>query len=280
MPRSLADNIARNSKRSPLINGLRLQVVKGMKGRTGTVARGFAKGLKFNPGSSDSRFLFGTFEPAIQEFISSYLRAGMTFFDVGANVGFLSVLAARKVGPSGQVHCFEPLPQNAELIRCNAGLNDCQNIIVHEMALADADSVGSFRVSARPTFGALATSPMEVDEATGVIGVSVRSLDGLKSEVNLPTPDLIKLDIEGSEVDFFVGAEKTISIARPVVMIELHGTNREVARHLARYEYDYEVVGGGSIEQAPWAALVIATPREASQAKALSVVIGRKFSGR
>lgn len=246
----------------------------------GIVVRGPAKGIRINPGFSDSRFLLGTFEPAIQEFISCYLRDGMTFFDVGANVGFLALLAARKVGPTGQVHCFEPLPQNAELIRYNAGLNGFMNVFVHEVALANTNSVGSFRVSARPTFGSLSSSAMEVDQAIGVIGVSVRSLDALQTEIELRAPEIIKLDIEGSEGDFLAGARDLISASRPVMLIELHGTNQVIASFLRAQDYEYKVVGGGSIEQAPWAALVIATPREAAEAKALSLVISRKFARR
>lgn len=252
-----------------------------MKNHDGVVLGGPSQGLRFNSGQSDSRFLLGTFELALQKILSSYLQPGMVFYDAGANVGFLSMLAARLVGTDGSVHCFEPLPKNVEQIRHNTALNDFQGIVmVHSVALGQTDSTASFRVSEQPTFGALSDSPMRVDKQIDTIEVSVRRLDSLFGQEQFRPPDLIKVDVEGSEVDFLAGSHGVIGRFRPLLALELHGTNQGVASWLRQLSYAADVVGGGTLEEAPWAALVIATPKEQVKARALVESICKQFGGR
>ena len=280
LPRPLAERFAQFLRRSPLFKRLAARITSSFKDRDGVVAAGPARGLRFNIGQSDSRFLLGTFEPAVQEILLQSLHSGMTFYDVGANVGFLAVLAARLVGHAGHVHCFEPLAENVERIHHNARLNQFGHIEVHQVALAHIDSTAPFRVSERPTFGSLSSSPMAVDKQVAVIQVSVRRLDGFFTERNLPAPDVIKVDIEGSEIDFLAGAESVIRRFRPLLLIELHGTNHGVSEWLTKFSYNVNIVGGDSIEDAPWAALAIATPAERSDAAALATKISHQFAGR
>ncbi len=280
LPRSLVEGSAAFLRKTPFLKRVYVNFTSSLKGRDGTIAAGPARGLRFNPGQSDSRFLLGNFEPALQEIVAGQLQPGMVFYDVGANVGFLAILAARLVGNTGAVHCFEPLPANAEQIRHNARLNGFDHVQVHAVALADRDATASFRVSERPTFGALADSPMEVDQQIGTIEVPVRRLDNLIKELQLQPPDMMKIDVEGSEIDLLAGAQDMIRRFRPILMIELHGTNDGVASWLKELSYDADVVGGGPLATAPWAALAIATPKERSESRALVTSICQEFHGR
>jgi FkbM family methyltransferase len=280
LPRSWVEHAAEFLRRYPLLKRLSERITSSFKDRDGVVAAGPSRGLHFNVGQSDSRFLLGTFEPALQEILASQLRPGMTFYDVGANVGFLAVLAARLVGAEGHVHCFEPLAENVDRIHHNARLNHFDQIKVHQTALAHIDSTAAFRVSERPTFGALSTSPMAVDKQVGIIQVPVCRLDSLFEKSNLPGPNVIKIDIEGSEIDFLAGAETVIQRFRPLLLIELHGTNQGVSHWLTKLDYCADVVGGGAVEDAPWAALAVATPRERLEMRTPVAEICRKFGGR
>jgi len=280
LPRLWVEHCAEVLRRIPFLKRPYRHVAALFKDRDGIVSAGPSRGLRFNAGQSDSRYLLGAFEPAVQEVLAVHLRPGMTFYDVGANVGFHAVLAARLVGNDGQVHCFEPLPENVERIHHNARLNHFSQITVHPVALAQIDSMAEFRVSERPTFGALSNSPIAVDKQVGTIEVAVRRLDAFFEESNLPGPNVIKVDIEGSEIDFLAGAETVIRRYRPLLLVELHGTNSGVAGWLTRLSYDSDVVGGGPIEEAPWAALAIATPKEQQETRAIVAGICRQFSGR
>lgn len=280
MPRSWTDGLAKASRHSKLLGRLRAGVVRSLKGRDSVVVSGVGKGLLFNPRESDSRFVLGTFEPAVQEFLASYLKPGMVVYDIGANVGFLSMIAARLVGSTGAVHCFEPLPLNVESIGYNAALNHFSNVIVHAVALADRDGTADFRVSERPTFGALDDAPMEVDRESGVIQVAVRRGDSFFSEKQLPAPAVIKMDIEGSEIAFLAGAQEMIRRNRPVLMIELHGTNDPVSEWFDKLEYKSAVVGGGTIKNAPWAAIAIGVPRENDSVFRIATDVCGRFESR
>src|ERR1700689_3555463 len=88
-----------------------------------TILHGVGQGIRFNAGSSHSAFILGHHEPAIQKLLADFLKPGKVYYDVGANVGFFAVIAARLVGDSGKVVCFEPMPDNADAIEHNAKLN-------------------------------------------------------------------------------------------------------------------------------------------------------------
>lgn len=280
LPRPLVENAASIFRGSPLLRRSYNRMTASLKDRDSVIAAGPGRGLRFNSGASDSRFLLGTFEPALQAFLAGQLKPGMVFYDVGANVGFLSLIAAKLVGPGGEVHCFEPLPENVQRIRHNITLNGMNNVLVHPLAIGKRDGTAQFRISERPTFGALSDSPMEVDRQIGTLDVSVRCLDGLFSERQLRPPDIIKVDIEGSEVDFFAGAEMLLRRFRPVLLIELHGTNADVAAWLQKLSYNSDIVGGGEIATAPWAALALATPRDRPETQAFARTVCNKFHGR
>ncbi|MBV8072848.1 MAG: FkbM family methyltransferase [Acidobacteriaceae bacterium] len=267
VPRSWAEYGASRSRQIPWLQGIRNRILASLKNVEGVISKGPASGLRFNAGPSDSRFLLGTFEPAAQRILGRCLRAGDVFFDIGANVGFFSVLAARFVGPSGEIHAFEPLPANARQIANNVALNEFSQIEVHEIALSERDGTFAFRVSAVPTFGALSDSPMAVDQEIASVDVTVRALDSWMGENKARSPRLIKLDIEGSEVGFLKGAQETIEKCRPVLLIELHGTNEPVAAFFESRSYTVDIVGGGDLRTAPWAALAVAVPEELGETR-------------
>ena len=83
-------------------------------------------------------FLYGTFEISETRLIQALLRPGMTFLDVGANIGYYTLIGARLVGPSGNVHAFEPHSRIRERLRENVARNDYQNVVIHGDAIAAA----------------------------------------------------------------------------------------------------------------------------------------------
>ncbi len=206
---------------------------------------------------------------------ASFLAPGMVVYDVGANVGFLAVLAARLVGPTGRAICFEPLQRNAEAIRHNAALNSFRNITVIPQALGTEDSTADFLVSDDVGWGCLAGGK-EPPEPTGEVLVEVRSLRTAIQEHGLPAPDLIKIDIEGGEVAMLEGSRDVLRKFRPMLLIELHGTNGAVDAVLKDLGYSSSVVGSDrSIVEAPWDAFVIAvsltSPERCEKARALAM---------
>jgi FkbM family methyltransferase len=173
------------------------------------------------------------------------------------------VIAARIVGPAGRVVCFEPLPANAGQIEYNARLNGFSNITVRAEALGGSNRTEVFQTSAEPTWGMLSTVGKSPVQASGQIGVEVRTLDSLCKAHGLPPPDVIKMDIEGAEAEALQGAAETLRRSRPLMVIELHSTNAAVCTMLESLGYVAAVLGSSvPVEDVDWDANILAVPQE------------------
>lgn len=228
----------------------------------GVIRRGVGAGLKFRAGPANTSYLLGTYEPAVQECLETILRPGMTIFDIGANVGFLSVLTARLVGELGRVISFEPVPSNAALIGENAEANSFTNVQVMQLAVGSTDARADFVPSEKPCQGKLHSDAISAAGAN-LISVEMRRLDSLVLGGELPAPDVVKIDTEGNEADVIAGAGEVLEMFRPVLLIELHGTNAEIGASLRHRRYRSFVLGSDDqVEAAPPYAYVVAAPSE------------------
>jgi FkbM family methyltransferase len=244
-----------------------------LRNRQGRIQNGLGRGLKFNVGSSAVGFILGTHDTDVQFALSRLLHPGMTCFDIGANVGFTAVLAAKRVGESGRVDCFEPLPENATQIRLNAELNEFTQIRTHQIALGAVDGEAEFRVSRAPTWGRLEDAGA-TPEQTGTTRVEVRRLDSLVATESLPTPQFIKMDVEGAEAAVLAGGRELLQRARPVMVIELHHTYQAVVDALAGLGYVVRpLVPGGKIASTDGEFQVLAYPAGHAGAEAFWAAI-------
>jgi len=232
------------------------------RNQEGQIQQGEGRGLKFNAAGANAGYLLGTSEPSVQSALAALILPKMTVYDVGANVGFFSVIAARLVGSHGHVVAFEPLATNADQVTHNARLNNFAHINVRVEALGNENGSASFLASKVPTLGRLAKlGPL--DESCSEVIVAVRQLDTVVEEAALPPPDLIKMDVEGAEADVLAGATDNLSRVRPILLIELHGTNDAVSKKLDSLDYSSYVLGSrASVVEAPWNAHIIAVPKE------------------
>jgi FkbM family methyltransferase len=202
----------------------------------------------------------------------------MVVYDLGANVGFLSLIFARLVGPEGRVVCFEPLASNAKQIEYNARLNNMTNITVRNEAVGGADGKVIFSVSDFPTTGQLEEIANKADtreSAPAGVEVQMRSLDSTIAEGEV-VPDLIKMDVEAAEVEALRGAAKLLKEKRPILIIEVHATNQEVQRILTEANYRIAVVGSPlSLEENGWNAQILAWPAETQMAESLLTALAK-----
>jgi FkbM family methyltransferase len=208
LPRSWITGVARLQFRFPLLKKPVGWLSNRFRHRNGKIQKGEGRGLRFNPGSANAGYLLGTSEPAMQFALARLIRPTMTVYDIGANVGFFSVIAARLVGPHGRVIAFEALPENAEQLVANALLNNFENIIVRCEALGNENGFTAFFAADESTLGRLKTLGPP-DPAAREITVPVRQLDRLIAGSDLPLPGLVKLDVEGAEVAVLLGACET-----------------------------------------------------------------------
>lgn len=184
----------------------------------GGAAAGLAMRLPQN-----REYITGTSEAPVQREIARLLRPGDVFYDVGANVGFFTLLAARLVGDAGCVCAFEPNPRNAHAIRENARLNGMANVRVIEAAAGREPRTEELLITAWDGGGALAASPARPASPVERIPVRVVPLDAFIRDERLPAPTLVKIDVEGVEAEVLEGMADTIARAKPVLLYEVDG---------------------------------------------------------
>jgi FkbM family methyltransferase len=157
------------------------------------------------------------------------IHPGDTVFDVGANIGLWGLRAARRAGPGGAVHCFEPLPRNAERLLSNAALNRLGNLSVHAVALADRSGRATFYEPAPGDSGKGRLAPREGLHPGPE--VELATLDAVRRDLGVERLDLLKLDVEGGEEMVLRGGLRTLASGEaPIVIFE---SARELADSMA-----------------------------------------------
>lgn len=184
----------------------------------------------------------GELERPVQEALRRLVAPGATVYDVGANIGFYSLLAARLAGPGGHVHAFEPVPASARAVERNAILNDMATITVHEAAVGATEGEGTLLVVGEASWSHLASTGRHAD-TRAERPVRLVSIDGLVA-AGLPAPAVAKVDVEGAELEVLEGMERTLREHRPALVLELHETNRRVADRLESAGYRIENLDG------------------------------------
>ena len=167
--------------------------------------------------------MFGTYstESLEKTILEKYLKKGQTFFDIGANIGFYSLLARSVVGPNGMVCSFEASKENSDLIKMSIKKNAFDNINVINSAISDAVGEGYLYVS--PYYNS-EHSLFDYHYSSGKnncdkMSVSLNTVDNfLKSNPGLNV-DFIKMDIEGSESKALDGMRDTINHNKNLVLV-------------------------------------------------------------
>lgn len=151
-----------------------------------------------------------TYEPGLTRIVLALLKPGSVFIDIGGNEGYYSILAAKRVGTTGQVHCLEPQNRLQPVLSKNRELNDCQNLTLHRLALTD--KAGETSLYLRPSLntGASSLTPhWRIGRRHE--NVPTTFLDEFFSFSKLDRVCLIKVDCEGAEGLVIDGAAGVLS---------------------------------------------------------------------
>jgi FkbM family methyltransferase len=140
----------------------------------------------------------------------------MVFYDVGANGGFLSLLGASLVGPSGKVVAFEPHPITAHQLSEQMRVNGFRNVDVVVAALSDKSGFAEFSDEGSSTMLSL----VGAGHVSRTIRVTTTTLD--REIKTRPVPDLLKIDVEGSEIEVLGGGRNLFATKRPTLLVEIH----------------------------------------------------------
>lgn len=156
-----------------------------------------------------------------RERLYSLIHRDDTVFDVGANIGETTLNFARLVGPGGQVYSFEPDPYNYERAGNNISLNDFSNITLAQVGIAEEEKeVRLFKVDPH-NLGMNRILPEESSSGFDSALIRCRTLDSVVQEEHVSRVSLIKMDIEGYEMNALRGARDTLERFSPVLFIEV-----------------------------------------------------------
>lgn len=188
----------------------------------------------------------GEWEPEESDQLRSVLRPGMTFVDIGAHVGYMSLLAARAVGPAGRGFAFEPEPGNFALLMANLAVHGVDNVEAVPAAAwsesgrlslsLSADNTGDHRAYALPGRESVEVPAFALD-------------DVLPDDV---TVDVVKVDAQATDDIAIRGMERTLARCRPALLVEFwpQGIRErgedptEVLEYYRSLRYDLTVLGG------------------------------------
>lgn len=174
-----------------------------------------------DPGEWVGQYIYATgrYEEDTVALMTRLLKPGDAVVDVGANIGYLTLLAARLVGPTGSVLAFEPLPKARTWLERNVALNQASQVVIRSEAVCDRAATAVLNIG--PDHHTSTSSLLPISEHHGQAVVSCVRLDDVLTDT--ASVRLIKIDVEGAEHLVVEGASRTLDIHGPDVIVELNG---------------------------------------------------------
>lgn len=188
-------------------------------GRTSLSVKGNQLALHaHDKGVSIELAVYRVHEPKTTQLLVQTLQSGMTVVDIGCNIGYFALLEAKCVGPGGKIIAIEPEPGNARLFQSNLRANGYRNVEFHQVAISNRNGTFPLRISEKSNRHSLSPVPWPTTE----FRVPVRTLDSLLAKNPPESVDLVRMDLEGHEVEVLSGMRETIRRYSPRLLIEIH----------------------------------------------------------
>ena len=160
---------------------------------------------------------YGIWEPGTTRMLFDFLHEGMSVIDIGANIGYFTLIEARAVGERGKVYAIEPDPRNLKLLRKNVEINNLHNVEVFNCAISDKTGTEKFYLARCSNWNTLIPSSDAFD-VIDVIEVEAYSLDDFVEKNRIEKVDAIRMDIEGGEGKVIDGGISTLKKAKILIM--------------------------------------------------------------
>jgi len=194
------------------------------------------------------------YETANTEFLKKLVKKGWISLDVGANIGYYTLLLAT-LSQNGKVYAFEPNRLDYNVLKLNTSINNFKNITTNNLALSNKNSYETFNITQDSGFSSFRDTQREkIDK---IIKVKTKTLDSYVEKNNIKRIDFIKLDIEGAEKIMLEGAQKTLTTIKPkIMMIEIckenlkpyQETGETVINFLNQFHYQPYILKNNKLE--------------------------------
>lgn len=220
------------------------------------ILRSKARGRRWIAGAGRHAYWLGSYEKSNRRYLERIIRPNQVVYDVGAHVGFYTLLFSRLVEPGGHVYSFEPLPTNLVYLQHHVDSNRLRNVSIVGSAVGSSDGSCWLTVVESQTAMAHVAS-------AGEFRVEQITLDTFVSRGH-PPPDFMKIDVEGAEVDVLKGSKDILEIHRPPLYLAAHGPERYADCRSLLESVGYTLSGIGSDDpDRTWE--IIATPSSRSR---------------
>lgn len=187
------------------------------------IMNGPLKGKKWHYRKGTSLWIpLGNYENETAGWLMEQFDENTTFFDVGANLGYFTLMSSFKIN-KGKIFAFEPVPKNIAILKKNLELNDVKNVQLIEKALSVKEGKAHFAVEengANSHFEDIDLVHAKMNKED-VVEVNVTTLDIFCKENNV-IPDVIKVDVEGAEVDVLKGATELLKQKKTKWLVSVH----------------------------------------------------------
>jgi len=213
------------------------------KGMTVLIVQGKLKGKKWIKGSGVNGYWLGSYESEKVLIFEKTLKKGNILFDIGAHVGFYTLLSAELVGKEGKVFSFEPLMANYEYLKKHIEINNYKNITPFNVAVSDKDGFALFTKGENTSTGHLASD--------GETKVRTIVIDDWINNKKLLVPDVLKIDVEGAELTVLKGAINLLNKYHPIIFLSTHSSDihKKCCNFLLSLGYKLEPLGINVLEK-------------------------------
>ncbi len=178
--------------------------------------------LPNDDGISTELALFNTHEPLNTELLTQNLKKGMVCFDVGANIGYYTLLESKMVGDEGKVIAIEPSPINFKQLQKNIQNEKAKNVELYQIAGGDQNSTIKFLLDPHSNLSRIISNEEKVREKGEIVDVPMKKLDSFLEASTIRTLDFIRMDVEGYEFNILEGMRNSIKKFRPAIQMEVH----------------------------------------------------------
>jgi FkbM family methyltransferase len=178
------------------------------------IPQGELRGTKWVIRSGNIEYALGSYEYEERKLFEKVVDSGSIVYDIGAHVGFYTLLASKLVGESGKVVAFEPSPRNLVYLKKHLEINHHTNVIVIEAAVSDKAGTCLFSEGPNNSSGCISED--------GALVVKVVCVDELVMNESLPPPDYVKIDVEGIEYRVLNGMKNVLVNYSPKIFLATH----------------------------------------------------------
>lgn len=177
----------------------------------------------YDKGIERKLYMTGSYEKGLLRILEKILKPGDIVVDAGANIGLISIFCAIKVGHNGLVLSFEPHPETYPILQKNIAINGISQIEAYNKALGSVS--GTAKIYSNLQINRGAASIVEFQQDSPSFDIEVLSLDEVLKQRKISQVDLLKIDVEGFEMEVLKGASKILSEENgPILVVECSNT--------------------------------------------------------